>query len=258
MKSESFDKLTAESGLWIAGAVLVVAGLGWFLLEAIAAAQFPAYSYAHNYISDLGVPELGMTEGRYMNSPLSWLANWMFITQGILFLVAAVLVVRTATAGVGRRVFLLLAVVYAIGFALIGTFHGSAQAVADGTYALHVLGGSLSAVCGILAIIVAGLSARRLGASVAYRAFSVGIGILGIVSMVMLSIIHDGNSTFNLIPVGIWERGICYAVIIWEIVTGAVLLVAGKTPITPSTGDAATGPAPRVPGQPDGARCPQL
>ena len=251
MKSESFDQLKAAYKCWrIAGAVLVVAALGWFLLEAIAAAQFPAYSYAHNYISDLGVPDLGTVQGRSLNSPLSWLANFMFITQGILFLVAAALVVRSATAGVGRWVFLLLAVGYAIGYAMIGTFHGSEQAAADGTFALHVFGGSLAVVCGNLALIVAGLCAHRLGAPVAYRNFSVGISALGIASLATL-VVTSGSAAGNLLPSGlsdgIWERGGCYAIIIWELVTGAVLLVAGKTPIRPAAEDAATGPAPRVP-----------
>ncbi|ELX09057.1 hypothetical protein DUF998 [Janthinobacterium sp. HH01] len=140
MTSESIDRLKATYGYWrIAGAVLVVAGLGWFLLEAITAAKFPAYSYASNYISDLGVSELGTVQGRSLNSPLSLVANIMFATQGLLFLVAAVLAVRHAGASVARRAFLLCAAGYAIGYAMIGAFPGSERAASDGTFALHVL-----------------------------------------------------------------------------------------------------------------------
>ena len=232
MKSASFDQLRATYTYWrIAGAVLVAAALGWFLLEQIAAAKFPAYSFARNYISDLGVPELGTVQGRPLNSPLSLVANFMFVSQGILFLLAAVLIVRTATAGVARWLFLLLAVGYAIGYFMIGTYHGSEQAIADGTFALHVLGGSLAAACGNLAIIVAGLSAHRLGASPAYRNFSLSASALGIASLVIL-VTTSGSATGTMPPSGpwdgIWERGGCYALILWELVTGVVLLKAAQ------------------------------
>lgn len=232
MKSESIDQLKARYVYWrIAGAVLVGAGLGWFLLEAIVAAKFPAYSYASNYVSDLGVAEPGTVQGRSLNSPLALLANVMFITQGLLFLVAAVLVVRNARASAARRVFLWLAAGYAIGYAMIAAFPGSERAAADGTFALHVLGASLAILCGYLAMIVAGLYAHRLGGSAAYRNFSVGISVLGIVSLAMLMATTTGSSTDILVPTGpwdgAWERGGCYALIIWELVTGVSLLVAG-------------------------------
>jgi hypothetical membrane protein len=215
----------------IAGAVFVVAALGWFLLEAIAASQFPGYSYASNYISDLGVPDPGVFQGRSLNSPLSSVANFMFITQGLLFLAAATIVVRTATAGVGRWLFLLFSVGYAIGFILIGAFHGSAQATTNGTFMLHVLGGSLGCVFGNLAIIAAGLSAHKLGAPVAYRNFSLGISFVSIASLAILVGTSSGATIVQVSsgPLdGIWERGGCYAIIIWELVTGVVLLAAAN------------------------------
>ncbi len=42
---------------WIAGP------LTYLILEAVAAAAFPHYSYAQNFISDLGIPD-GFTAGR--------------------------------------------------------------------------------------------------------------------------------------------------------------------------------------------------
>ncbi len=237
MQSESFDKLKATDAYWrIAGIVFVVAAIGWFILEAIAASQFPAYSFARNYISDLGVPEIGTVQGRNLNSPLSSVANFMFITQGLAFLAAAALIVRSAKAGAVRWVFLLLALGYAIGYIMIGTYHGSEQAITDGTFALHVVGGSLAVIFGNLTLIVAGLYAHRLGGSLAYRIFSVGISALGMASLAVL-VATSGDVTSNLTPTGpldgIWERGGCYAIIIWEFVTGVVLLVAGRTPIGP-------------------------
>ena len=56
------------------------AGLAYLTLEAVAAAAFrPHYSYARNFISDLGVPG--------DHSPLAWLMNLGFCLQGSLFLV---------------------------------------------------------------------------------------------------------------------------------------------------------------------------
>ena len=63
------------------------AGLAYLMLEAVAAAAFrPHYSYARNFISDLGKPS--------DDSPLAWLMNTAFGIQGTLFLVGAILTVR--------------------------------------------------------------------------------------------------------------------------------------------------------------------
>jgi hypothetical membrane protein len=240
VQSSSFAKPTSSCASWrVAGAVFILAGLVWFVLEAIAAAKFPAYSYARNYISDLGVPEPGVFQGRTLNSPLAWVANLMFVTQGLLFLAAAVLLVRTAAAGRGRWLFLLFAVGYAIGYAMIGAYHGSEQAFADGSFALHVAGGSLAAICGNLAIVAAGLSIDKLRLAPGYRGFCLGISGFSMLSLAML-LIDSGSASFNLLPDGIWERGGCYAIIGWEIVTG-VLLVASNAPVTASAAEGVGG-----------------
>lgn len=56
------------------GAVLLgINALIFVGTEAIAAAGWrdPVYSYAYNYISDLGVPEVEAFQGRLINSSLS-------------------------------------------------------------------------------------------------------------------------------------------------------------------------------------------
>lgn len=227
MKMEALATVETGNGLRIAGIILVVAALGWFVLEAIAASGFPAYSYLGNYISDLGVPDLGTFQGRTMNSQLSAVANVMFITQGTAFLAATILIVKSATAGPGRSLFLLFAVGYAIGYVMIGAYHGSEQANADGTFALHVAGGSLAALSGNAAMICAALSAHRFGASAAYRNFSLGVCAVSIASLAILVLTSDtatGNQVVSGPWDGFWERGGCYAIIIWELVTGVVLL----------------------------------
>jgi len=56
----------------VSAAVLwITAGVGYLILEAIAAASFrPPYSYAYNYISDLGVTCGGMIQ--VASSTLRW------------------------------------------------------------------------------------------------------------------------------------------------------------------------------------------
>src|SRR6202020_3547923 len=62
-----------------AGVAWLSAGLAYLTLEGIAAAAFrPHYSYAHNFISDLGIPSA--------SSPLAWLMNTAFGVQGTLLL----------------------------------------------------------------------------------------------------------------------------------------------------------------------------
>ena len=66
-----------------AAVLWITAGVGYLILEAIAAASFrPPYSYAHNYIGDLGVTCGGMIQ--VASSTLRW----------PFFLVGAVLVAR--------------------------------------------------------------------------------------------------------------------------------------------------------------------
>ena len=112
----------------LAGAlVLVVNTLQWLIIEAVAAAAWtqPPYSYATNYISDLGVPDCGTEfQGRAICSPLhSWM-NASFMAEGLLFGLGVLLLSRLV-AGRARRVVVALAVAHAVGFVLVGLFHGS-------------------------------------------------------------------------------------------------------------------------------------
>lgn len=148
------------AGTRLASVVWLVAGVVYFVLEAVAATAFvPSYSYAHNYISDLGVDVPGELSGRPIDSPLAFVMNVNFAAHGLLFLIAAVLIVRTAT-GALRYLFLGLAAVHAVGMVMIATVHGSAQAIADGTFVVHSTGAALAIFGANAAIIVAGIGSR--------------------------------------------------------------------------------------------------
>ena len=201
----------------------LAAGLMWLALEAFSAAAFPGYSYAKNYISDLGVPLSAGGQGGAIGSPRHLAMNVNFIGHGLLFLLGGVFAFRGgAAAGRARYGFLSLTIIYAIGSALVGTFHSSAQTVAVGPISLHVLGAGLSIIGGNAAIIVAGLNARRLGAANGYGTTSVTLGTLGLLCLVTL----QAGSPFGL--TGLWERGSVYSITLWEIGTGVAYLLATR------------------------------
>ncbi len=201
----------------------LLAGFLWFALEALAAAAFrPTYSYARNYISDLGVPLPGDFQGRAIDSPLAAAMNGNFIAQGVLFFLAGLFIFRATAgaAGRARHAFLGLTGVYAVGSIVVGIFHSAAQAAAGGTAHVHMVGAGLAILGGNAALIVAGLNARRTGASVGYCAASVVIGTAGLVSVIIL----QTGAPFA-IP-GVWERGAVYSITLWDILTGVALLIS--------------------------------
>ena len=183
------------------------AGLAYLMLEAIAAAAFrPHYSYARNFISDLGKPS--------DDSPLAWLMNTAFGIQGTLFLVGAILTVRA----VGARtsgLFVTLAAANAVGNLLIATFHSGPSATAW----VHAVG-AVSAIVGGNAAI---LAASRI-TSGAHREVSVGVGVFGLLSFVLFVIALKASS---VVPLGVWERCSVYSITAWQLLT-AIWLVSRR------------------------------
>ncbi len=116
-------------------ALWVVAALGYLLLEAVAAAGFaPAYSYANNYISDLGVNS-GELHGRVVESPRADLMHAGFYLQGMLFLLGALLIVGVPDSR-RSRLFLGLIATNAVGNIVVGTVHVGTVHVAGAALAI--------------------------------------------------------------------------------------------------------------------------
>jgi hypothetical membrane protein len=207
--------------LWILG------GVGWLTGEAITAAAYPRYSYATNYISDLGVPEVGSFQGRAIDSPLHAVMNTTFIGHGILFGLAGVLVavlVRSASRRV-RAAVGVLAALHFVGILLVGLFHGSEASVESGAIVLHVSGAAVAILSGNVLAIVAGTGSSALRAPRAYRVVSVVLGVVGIVSLVML-LVDSSSSVVDVFPDGVWERASVYTIVAWELMTGVTLAVS--------------------------------
>jgi hypothetical membrane protein len=213
--------------LCAAGWVWLCSGIIYLLGEAIAAAAFePTYSYARNYISDLGVSECGViSEGRVICSPLHNLMNVNFVLHGLLFFTASALVIKALKSLSVKYLFLALAGIHLAGNILIAVFHGGA-AEGDGTAHYHLVGAVLAIMGGNLAIFISSL-AKELKAPLVIRTLSKALPLLGFVGFVFLAIAQI-YSTPIFFPDGVWERISVDTIMLWEITIGLWLIRASS------------------------------
>ncbi|MFG6477318.1 DUF998 domain-containing protein [Microbacterium sp. P06] len=216
----------------LAAASLLVGSAVYLAAETIAAAAWrsPTYSYAQNWISDLGSATAGEFQGRELNSPLHAVMNAGFVVQGLLFGLAIVLLSRTLT-GRLRHFTAVMGVVTAIGYVLVGTFHGSLQAQQDGTLGLHFTGAGLAILGGNALALVLGLHWRKVVATRTLGVISIIVGSIGLIATVVLL------STFGAdVPSGAIERASVYTIVLWQLVVAVALLrnpVAATRPVSP-------------------------
>lgn len=205
-----------------AGICWVLAGVVYLLAEALAASAFPHYSYAGNYISDLGIPDIEMLGNRPIDSPLHMVINIAFVIQGLLFAAAAMVAARSLKLRLRPGIFS-LAVIHAVGMVMIAVVHGGQHNIELGLSGVHLLGALFAFLGGHLTAIIMGISLL-----LRYRARLVGIvsivvGVTGILGIVMLQI--DVQALPEMIlPDGTWERIGMYAIVVWEVFVGSVLL----------------------------------
>lgn len=205
-----------------AGVLWMLSALVHLTTEAVTAAAFAGYSYATNYISDLGIPEVGEYQGRAIDSPLHLVMNVGFVVQGALFLAAACFALRVCAARLGQLL-VALAIVYAIGISLVGIVHGSQASDDDGSAIFHVLGAGMAIISGNVVAIAVGFGVVRERPRSPYALTSIALGVIGLFGLAMLQI-DAGTTTVDLLPDGVWERIAVYAVTAWQLMTGTVLL----------------------------------
>ncbi|MGW4125298.1 DUF998 domain-containing protein [Nocardia sp. NPDC004711] len=204
-----------------AGALLLLAGLQYLALEYVTARAWrhPTYSYAVNFISDLGNPVAGDAfDGRMIDSPLHSVMNTAFVGQGVGFIAAGALLLAARE----RRVRLLfgLVIAHGAGVILVGFFHESAANQHNGVLVVHGIGAAVGIVTGNLVAIVVG--ARR-GIPTWLRRSSIALGALGLASFALL----QADRPLYHAAGGIPERGAVYTILAFEILLGTALLVAG-------------------------------
>lgn len=190
----------AAAALWIA------AGLSYLAVEAVAASRLPGYSYVGQYVSDLGRP----------GSPLAWWMNAAFRVQGMAFVVAGAVTVRTRRPRRGAMAFLVAACVYGAGSVVVGLFPSGG---AGGPQALHVGGAAAAILGGNLAVLTAGWAGLPDTSRIS-RLTGYGLGGIGLLSGALL-ITAD-------LPTGLCERGAIYPIIVWQLLAGARVLSRGR------------------------------
>lgn len=201
------------AALWLMAAVLYLGG------EAATAVAFsPPYSYATNYISDLGVPTCGTVyAGRSICSPRHALMNATFIVQGVLF-VAAALAVSICLRSWTRYLLVTCAALEGIGIIVIGLYPETTTSALGGLN-VHILGALLAIVFGNVTAMVSIFGLRELDLPRLHRWISVALPMIAVFALAML--ITDAT---EWVPSGIWERTSVYTITAWELLTGACLL----------------------------------
>jgi len=204
----------ARAATAIGAALWVVAAVGYLVLEAVAATGFrPGYSYARDYISELGVSSGGLVHGRMIDSPRAYLIHTAFYLQGILFFAGALLIVGFPDSR-RARLFLSLVAANAVGNIVVGTVHSGK---------VHVGGAALAIVGGNTAILAGSAVLGTVGGRRWYRGISTLVAALGLLCLIML-MVNSATTKANLLPDGAWERGSVYSITIWQLLTAACLL----------------------------------
>ncbi|MEU1519600.1 DUF998 domain-containing protein [Streptomyces sp. NPDC005811] len=211
----------------LAGSLLLILNpLLYLTAEGVSAAAWshPAYRYSFNAISDLGVPSCGDLAGHPVCSPRHAVMNTAFLTHGVVFAVAAILLTPLLAERPARRV-RVLGVVTGAGLLLVGTFPGSPEAVADGTIALHTSGAALAIFGGNLAAIGAGVGLRRAHRRLGTALLALGAaGTLSVLVMFVWAAIVASSGVITGVAVA--ERTSVYTIMTAELLVGIAMFTS--------------------------------
>ena len=197
-----------------AGALLVIAPLQFWVVEAISASAWrdPGYNYAHNFISDLGVREEDVVfQERLVTSPLSALMNASFVVLGLLTILGIALLAGALGRSRRRTALVATALLFGSGAILVAAFPENTVLLA------HIVGAFLNIGGGNLLAMLLG----SLGVTMAMpRAWSVGSIVLGIVGTLAMTGLVLVPAIFS----GTTERFSAYPYMVALLVTGALLV----------------------------------
>jgi len=195
------------------------------LAEIISASAWnnPSYSYANDFISDLGVPG-GPTDfmGHMIDSPLAWVMNAGFIVNGGLVALAAVLLQRDsdATARWQRR----LMIGYGVGLTTAAFFHEAPSWMLP----LHALGAALAMGGGNVATFLAGRMGTRLGMPVPLARAYMVVGAFGLLFFLVVQVLVMTSGGVLPHNIGTLERLAAYPLLLAELVGGLSLYVSER------------------------------
>ncbi len=218
------DHLSGRAAQRTAASSWILAGIVYIATEAVAAFAFsPPYSYARNYISDLGVPVCGtIYDGRALCSPLHALVNVSFALQGLLFLGAA-LAMAQALSTSSRYAFVALAALNCAGNILIGLYPEAVPGQTGSGFGLHLVGAFLAIVFGNATALMSAWTFAELRLSRLHRVGSLTLPLLAAVAFAALLVSRRTGTAF-LFPDGVWERISVYAITAWELLSGSCVI----------------------------------
>lgn len=176
-------------------------------------------------VSDLGIPEAGLFEGRPIDSKLATVMNAVFLGQGIMMVLAAVLLYWSLPRLRNRGLFLTLAVLYAFGIALVGLVHGSAANEATGLLFFHGLGAMFAILCGNALLILAGISTFRPLLGVPFSRLSIALGCIGLIAVVVHMVTKSAGVVNGL---GLSERASVYTIVGWQMMIAVKFMLLDR------------------------------
>lgn len=193
----------------LAGALLFISGIVSFMGVITAEALYPAgYSTGHNEISDLGATR---PPDSIIHQPSAHIFNSVMMVSGILAIVAAYFLYR----GFGRRLPAVLIGLFGIGILGVGIFPGN--------------NGNVHALFALLVFIAGGLAAITAYPveTSPFRYFSVLLGAVSLVSLLLYMVLGDANPMAGLGDGGI-ERWVAYPVVLWATGFGGHLMARAR------------------------------
>lgn len=200
----------------LAGAILWVASLQYYLVQAVVAADWPrgnGYSWAQNTISDLANTHCGQYGSRLVCSPLHPVMNTSFLVLGTTMIGGAYLLLATlAHSRLSKLGFVLMAW-SGVGTVIVGLYPENA------TSSLHIAGAAFSFIFGNVAMILIGAGLAHLPKPL--RIYMIASGAVGLLALALFM-----TQTYLGLGIGGMERFTAYPQSIWMIVFGIYLLVS--------------------------------
>jgi len=193
------------------GGVVYLFAVEYFVAEQVAAAAWsnPAYSWAANYISDLGVTSCSPT----VCSPRHAVMNTGLVTVGVVVSLGSWLLRDVLYVGRLGRSALVLMFLNGVGNVLVGSFPGSVATDADGSNLMHTIGAVLAIVGGNAGILVCGVALRRRNPLLA--TYSITSGVIGLVALALFA-----NGIDLGLGIGGMERVAANPINIWIVLLG--------------------------------------
>jgi hypothetical membrane protein len=190
----------------IAGIILIIGCIQFFMAINLAETQYPGYSVSKNVLSDLG----GSTP---IVEPSAFIFNLSIIVFGVLGLITVYLILKSG----GCRLFsscLAISSIGAIGVGLFPEFTGN----------VHLFFTLLTFLFGSLAV----LFSYRLGLNIPMVIISIIIGLTSFLVLLTFIVSPGTNPLITYLGVGGAERFMAYPLILYLTALGGYLTSRGK------------------------------